>query len=65
MPVANVVDGKVVTGKTPSTSNSGYFGGQFPFIKTPDMHGNIFVLQTEETLTEIRRDILWQQCLLP
>lgn len=44
--------GKVVTGKTPSTSNSGYFGGKFPFIKTPDMHGNIFVLQTEETLTE-------------
>ncbi|MBN2649787.1 MAG: restriction endonuclease subunit S [Prolixibacteraceae bacterium] len=44
--------GKVITGKTPSTSNSGYFGGKYPFIKTPDMHGNIFVLQTEETLTD-------------
>jgi type I restriction enzyme S subunit len=44
--------GKVVTGKTPSTSNSRYFGGKYPFIKTPDMHGNIFVLKTEETLTE-------------
>jgi type I restriction enzyme S subunit len=44
--------GNVVTGKTPSTSNIGYFGGKIPFIKTPDMHGNIFVIQTEETLTE-------------
>lgn len=44
--------GKVVTGKTPNTSNSRYFGGKYPFIKTPDMHGNMFVLQTEESLTE-------------
>ncbi len=44
--------GKVVTGKTPSTSNSRYYGGRYAFIKTPDMHGNIFILQTEETLTE-------------
>jgi len=44
--------GKVVTGKTPSTGNVGYFGGKYPFIKTPDMHGNIFVLKTEETLSE-------------
>jgi len=44
--------GKVVTGKTPSTTNSRYYGGNYPFIKTPDMHGNIFVLGTEETLTE-------------
>lgn len=44
--------GKVVTGKTPSTFNSRYYNGQYLFIKTPDMHGNVFVLQTEETLTE-------------
>ncbi|NOQ25228.1 MAG: restriction endonuclease subunit S [Bacteroidales bacterium] len=44
--------GKVVTGKTPSTSESRYYGGKYPFIKTPDMHGNIFALQTEETLSE-------------
>ncbi|MDR4652921.1 MAG: hypothetical protein MRJ52_11085 [Nitrosomonas sp.] len=34
--------GKIVTGKTPSTSNSRYFGGPYLFIKTPDMHGNTF-----------------------
>ena len=44
--------GKVITGKTPSTFNSGYYGGEYFFIKTPDMHGNTFTLQTEETLTE-------------
>ena len=44
--------GRVVTGKTPSTFNSRYYGGNYLFIKTPDMQGNIFTLQTEETLTE-------------
>lgn len=44
--------GKVTTGKTPSTSNSKYYGGEIPFVKTPDMHGNMFVYETEELLTE-------------
>lgn len=44
--------GKVVTGKTPSTKIKDYYGGKFPFIKTPDMHKSIYALQTEETLTE-------------
>ena len=44
--------GKVVTGKTPSTFNSRYFGGPYLFIKTPDMHGNIFVFETEEVLSQ-------------
>ncbi len=44
--------GKVVTGKTPSTSNSRYFSGPYLFIKTPDMHGNIFVHETEEALSQ-------------
>ena len=44
--------GKVVTGKTPSTINSRYFGGPYLFIKTPDMHGNIFVYETEEVLSQ-------------
>lgn len=43
--------GKVITGKTPSTDNLKYYGGGIPFIKTPDMHGNMFVYSTEETLT--------------
>jgi type I restriction enzyme S subunit len=39
--------GKVLTGKTPPTSNLEYYGNDIPFIKTPDMHGNIFVTTSE------------------
>ena len=45
--------GTVTTGKTPSTKIPEYFGGSVPFIKTPDMHGNIFVILTEDSLTEM------------
>lgn len=44
--------GQVITGKTPSKKVAENFGGDIPFIKTPDMHGNIFVLSSEETLSE-------------
>ena len=44
--------GYVVTGKTPSTKEEDNFGGEIQFIKTPDMHGNVFVIRTETCLTE-------------
>ena len=44
--------GKVVTGKTPLTSVARYYGGEYPFIKTPDMHGNMFIATTEENLSD-------------
>lgn len=44
--------GDIVTGKTPSTKNESYYGGDIPFIKTPDMHGNLVVTSTELNLTE-------------
>ena len=44
--------GAVITGKTPSTKNLDNYGGTIPFVKTPDMHGNIFVTATETSLTE-------------
>lgn len=44
--------GNVRTGKTPSTLNAEFYGGEFPFYKTPDMHNTVFVFDTEETLTE-------------
>lgn len=44
--------GAVVCGKTPSKSNSNYYGGDIPFIKIPDMHGNVFVENSEDRLTE-------------
>ncbi len=43
--------GKAITGKTPSKTNADFFGDDVPFIKTPDMHGNIFVLDTNESLS--------------
>jgi Restriction endonuclease S subunits len=44
--------GRVITGKTPSTKNDAYYGDDVPFIKTPDMHGNVFVVSTSQSLSE-------------
>lgn len=44
--------GQVVTGKTPITKEPENYAGDIPFIKTPDMHGNVFVIETETRLTE-------------
>ena len=45
--------GKIETGKTPSTEITENYGGNIMFIKTPDMHNNIFVIESEEYLTEL------------
>lgn len=44
--------GTITTGKTPSTARREYFGGNIPFIKTPDMHGNVYVITTEDALSD-------------
>lgn len=44
--------GKVVCGKTPSKSNPDFYGGSIPFVKIPNMHNEVFVLSTDEYLTE-------------
>ena len=43
--------GKVITGKTPSKANPDFYGEDVPFVKTPDMHGNMFILATGECLS--------------
>jgi type I restriction enzyme S subunit len=45
--------GKVVTGKTPSTKRSDFYGEHIPFIKTPDMHGLPYVIETNSNLSEL------------
>lgn len=45
--------GEVVCGKTPSKSIGEYFGGNIPFIKIPDMHGNVFIVKAEDSLTNL------------
>lgn len=44
--------GNIITGKTPSTAISDYFGDDVPFIKTPDMHNQIFIEKTDQMLSE-------------
>jgi type I restriction enzyme S subunit len=43
--------GKVITGKTPSKANAEFYGDKLPFVKTPDMHSNMFILSTNERLS--------------
>jgi type I restriction enzyme S subunit len=45
--------GQIICGKTPSKENQEYFGGEIPFIKIPDMHGEAFIVKTEDSLTEL------------
>lgn len=48
--------GEVITGKTPLTSKTEYYGGNIPFVTIPDMHGSVFPLVTEKTLTKVGAD---------
>jgi type I restriction enzyme S subunit len=50
--------GKVVTGKTPSTSEVRNFGGIFPFITIPDMAGRRDITSTARTLSNQGAQIL-------
>lgn len=43
--------GEVVTGKTPSKKVEENYGGEVPFVKTPDMHGQVHVVSTTDSLT--------------
>lgn len=44
---------KVVTGKTPSTTNKDFWDGDIPFITIPDMHNQVFTIKTERNITEL------------
>lgn len=48
--------GKVICGKTPSKKESEFYGGDIPFIKIPDMHEQLFVIKTNEYLSETGSD---------
>jgi len=43
--------GAVITGKTPSKEKPELYGSGMPFIKLPDMHGTLFILDTNEKLS--------------
>jgi type I restriction enzyme S subunit len=44
--------GEIVCGKTPPKKKSEYFDGDVPFIKIPDMHNQVFVVKTEDSLSQ-------------
>lgn len=44
---------RVVTGKTPSTKNEEFWNGNIPFITIPDMHNQIFTINTERTINKV------------
>ena len=56
--------GRVVTGKTPSTSVAENFGGNYPFITSPDMDGRREILTSARTLSEQGAHSL-RTCRLP
>ena len=43
--------GHIITGKTPSTKEPKYYGSDVPFLKIPDMHRKIYVLETGAMLS--------------
>ncbi|CAK0753779.1 type I restriction enzyme, S subunit [Gammaproteobacteria bacterium] len=43
--------GNIICGKTPPTKISKYYGDDIQFITIPDMHGNIFVIETARKLS--------------
>lgn len=44
--------GDIICGKTPSKADKENFGGNIPFIKIPDMHNQMFIIKTSDSLTK-------------
>ena len=42
----------IITGKTPSTKVKENYGNEIPFVKIPDMHGNVYITKTESYLSK-------------
>lgn len=42
----------IITGKTPSTYNKDNYGKDIPFVKIPDMHNKIFIIETAQYLSK-------------
>jgi type I restriction enzyme S subunit len=44
--------GRIITGKTPSKVREDFYEGAVPFVKIPDMHGKMFILDTSDRLSD-------------
>lgn len=56
--------GKIITGKTPSTEVSDNYGNDIMFIKTPDMHNRLYIINTQECLS-IKGHLTQEKKLIP
>ena len=57
--------GNIICGKTPPKNVQSYYNGDIPFIKIPDMHGNVFLLDTADSLTEAGKLFQYNKTLPP
>ena len=48
----NDISKNIITGKTPSTYNKDNYGKDIPFVKIPDMHNKIFIIETAQYLSK-------------
>jgi type I restriction enzyme, S subunit len=44
--------GEIICGKTPPTTDRNNYGSDVPFVTIPDMHGKVFITNTEKKLSE-------------
>lgn len=44
--------GKVITGKTPPTSDQEFYGNEYPFVKIPDMTESVYITKTETKISQ-------------
>ena len=56
--------GRIITGKTPSTKVSEYWGGKIPFITPKDLQGTKHIIQTERYVTDVGVDNV-RGCKIP
>jgi type I restriction enzyme, S subunit len=57
--------GKVVTGRTPPTAVTSYFGDEYPFITPSDMIGDKYISNPERGLSSKGATLLKNNCLPP
>ena len=50
--------GRVVTGKTPSTKEKSYWGGDVPFITPKDLQAQKHILSTERNISELSKQVI-------
>ena len=57
--------GEIITGKTPSTKSPEYYGEDVPFLRIPDMHGNMYAIKTEVMLSVLGAESQSKKTLPP